>query len=231
MDHSPIYILCIETATDVCSVALTDRGEVVLSQCLESGYNHSSGLLPLAQELLKEAEVPLSSISAIAVSDGPGSYTGLRVGSSMAKSLCYTLGIPMIAVSTLRALAQGSDAQSGAIIMPTIDARRMEVYTALYDQDLNEISAPTNLIYTDESLSLLADQHDSILICGNGAAKLAESDLALPSNLNISPSECDAADMAAIAYADFCAERFVDVAYHTPFYYKSPNVSSPKSVF
>lgn len=229
MNKQHTHILCLETATDVCSIAITQNEKILAERRLSGSFKHSSGMIPLIQALCAELELPISHLDAIAVSNGPGSYTGLRVGLSTAKALCYGLDIPLIAISTLRALAAGM--KSTTLLMPTIDARRMEVYTAIYDDQLNVISHPQNLIYTEDTLLRLVEDHGDITICGNGASKLLESDIELPQQLWIKPNECSASYLCVLAYERFCAEEFVDIAYHVPFYYKSPNVSLPRSVF
>ena len=126
------YILNIETATKNCSVALANEGKTILcKEIAEEGYSHAERLHVFIEEIIKEAGISLNDLSAIAVSQGPGSYTGLRIGVSAAKGLCFALGIPLIAVDTLQVLASQVNIDDG-LIVPMIDARRMEVYSAIF---------------------------------------------------------------------------------------------------
>ena len=141
-------ILCLDTATDICSVALTRAGEVVTCRENSDGNSHARILLPFVEEVLKEAAVKPQELAAVAVSMGPGSYTGLRIGTSSAKGLCYALEIPLIAVPTLQIIAAGASknlpGNQDVTFCPMLDARRMEVFTALYDsnlQPLNDVAA------------------------------------------------------------------------------------------
>lgn len=227
-------ILCIETSTEVCSVALIKHDHSVAETQLPEGNKHSAGLAQLIKELLSEQKIKIKELNAVAISDGPGSYTGLRVGCSTAKGICFAYDLPLIAIPTLQALANGlvrsnkaSVASDQLTIMPTIDARRMEVYTALYDKDLNELAPAHHLIYTQESIDQLVSDHEHIIICGNGGHKLLASDIN-HSAININASSCNARDMASLALAKYDSGDFVNVAYHSPFYYKSPNITMPK---
>jgi tRNA threonylcarbamoyladenosine biosynthesis protein TsaB len=232
------YILCIDTATDICSVAVGYDHNCQVSINLPQGNKHSSGLTPLIQEVLAKATIELKDLSAIAISDGPGSYTGLRVGCSAAKALCYALDIPMIAISTLKALAWGTKKSIGpqlisddTILMPTIDARRMEVYTSCYDLHLNQIGEIHNYIYDQESIDLLARKYAKIILSGDGAAKIHSLDLIVPDHILVYPTQCNAAHMCHLAYARYEEKSFADVAYHAPFYYKLPNITQSKKNF
>ena len=141
-------ILCLDTATDICSVALTRAAQVVAYRENGDGNSHARILLPFVEEVLKEAAVKPQELAAVAVSMGPGSYTGLRIGTSTAKGLCYALEIPLIAIPTLQIIAAGASknlpATHDVTFCPMLDARRMEVFTALYDrnlQPLNDVAA------------------------------------------------------------------------------------------
>ena len=128
-----MYILNIETATKNCSVSLAKNGETILcKEIAEQGYSHAEKLHVFIEDVLKQAEINVKDLCAVAVSKGPGSYTGLRIGVSTAKGLCYALGIPLISVDTLQVLAQQVVVEKG-LIVPMIDARRMEVYSAVFD--------------------------------------------------------------------------------------------------
>ena len=128
------YILNIETATKNCSVALAKEGKTIFcKEIAEEGYSHAERLHVFIEEIIKEAGISLNDLSAVAVSQGPGSYTGLRIGVSAAKGLCFALDIPLISIHTLKAMATAISIEEGVKI-PLLDARRMEVYTAFYDQ-------------------------------------------------------------------------------------------------
>jgi tRNA threonylcarbamoyladenosine biosynthesis protein TsaB len=152
------YILNIETATKNCSVSLAENGQtVVCKELSEQGYSHAEKLHLFIQDVLQEAGIALSLLSAIAVSQGPGSYTGLRIGVSAAKGLSYSLQIPLIAVDTLAALAQ-QVSQNDGFIVPMIDARRMEVYSAIFDSNKQKIREVQAEIITAESFESISEK-------------------------------------------------------------------------
>lgn len=221
-------ILCIETATEVCSVALSKNGIPIQVETIEEGQRHSAQLVPLIDACLSKAGVKRTALDAVAISNGPGSYTGLRVGASTAKAIAYALEIPMIAVSTLEILAYPHKADD-KVIISTIDARRMEAYRGIYFKG-KEVSEPSNIIWSEESIKVLVDAHGTILICGNGIEK-AKTTINVTSEVVIAPSKCNASQMCQLAYTYYSQGKIVDSAYHTPFYYKSPNITTPKSKF
>ncbi|MFT6807583.1 MAG: tRNA threonylcarbamoyladenosine biosynthesis protein TsaB [Saprospiraceae bacterium] len=221
-------ILCIETATEVCSVALSNNGEVMHVETLEEGQKHSSLLVPLIDQCLLMASVQRSSLDAVAISNGPGSYTGLRVGASSVKAICYALDIPMIAIPTLESLAYPYKEQD-RVVVSTIDARRMEAYMGTYHRG-EEVSGSSNIIWTEDSIQALIVTHGPIIICGNGIEK-AESTIKIPADVVIAPNKCDATLLCQLADHYFERGLVVDSAYHTPFYYKSPNITAPKAKF
>jgi len=187
---------------------------------------HSSALTSLIEEVLTTANVHPSALSAVAVSNGPGSYTGLRVGASTAKAVCFGLDIPLIAISTLESLARSIDDD---YIMSTIDARRMEVYSAIYDHNYAVIEDITNVIWTEEVASKLSEKYTSLTICGTGIEKaraLFES-----TSIKIAPSTCDATRLIDKSLLKYHTKDFEDIAYHVPFYFKSPNITTPKKLF
>ncbi len=210
-------ILNIETATKNCSVSLADEGEVVaLKEYAGEGYLHAEKLHVFIADVLNEAKKGYADLDAVAVSMGPGSYTGLRIGVSAAKGLCYSLNIPLIAVDTLELLARQITVQEGVII-PLIDARRMEVYMAAYDPAYNIIRPVVAEIITDASF----DEYQSpIHLVGDGAAKCKE--IVNASNVTyyddiIYPS---AAQMGPVSYDKYKKSDTVDVAYFEPYYLK-----------
>lgn len=221
-------ILCIETATEVCSVALSSNGTTIQVETIEEGQRHSAQLVPLIDDCLLNAGVQRNSLDAIAISNGPGSYTGLRVGASTAKAIAYALDIPMIAISTLELLAHPYKDQD-KVVISTIDARRMEAYRGIYSHG-KEVVGPSTIIWSEEAIRDLVDTHGPILICGNGIEK-ARATINIPIEVVIAPSKCNASQMCQLAHTNYQEGMIVDSAYHTPFYYKSPNITTPKAKF
>jgi tRNA threonylcarbamoyladenosine biosynthesis protein TsaB len=165
-------VLSIETSTSVCSVALHENGRLISVMEIHREYSHASKLGSLVQEVVNLAGIKLDKIGVVAVSSGPGSYTGLRIGTSLAKGLCYALDVPLVAVSTMRVLATKLAQTNAAdvFLCPMIDARRMEVYCQLFDAGLNEIEPVKSLVIDEKSF----DEYLNIkpvLFFGNGAMK------------------------------------------------------------
>ena len=211
------YILAIETATKNCSVALAKDGVTILcKEIAEEGYSHAERLHVFIEQLLAELELSYKDLSAIAVSQGPGSYTGLRIGVSAAKGLCYALDIPLIAIDTLASLASQVNVEEGFIV-PMIDARRMEVYSAIFNAKHEKVRAIRAEILTSESFS---ETNSTIYFIGDCAEK---SKTVLNQNNHvyldtiIYPS---AKDMSAMGYEKYKKSDFVDVAYFEPYYLK-----------
>lgn len=216
-------ILAIETSGKYCSVALIHEGLAEFSREDEVEMNHARAIGPFVDECVKEARRREWKIDAIAVSMGPGSYTGLRIGLSMAKGLCFSLGVPLIGVSTLKLIAvkamfRNIDWQGDEILVPMIDARRMEVYTAAYDFRLNALMAPQPLILTDDSYSELPTDQ-SIFFMGDGAEK-SKDVLKGEGRHWIDGVNPKASDMTALAEKAFREGDFLDVAYSVPEYLK-----------
>src|ERR1700739_3288247 len=136
-----VHILCIETATTMCSVCITQNDKVIACKELNGGYTHAENLHVFIQDVPKEVNLTVKQISAVAVSKGPGSYTGLRIGVSSAKGLCYALQIPLISIDTLQSMAYAvaQSRQDDILYAPMLDARRMEVYCAVYDKNAENI--------------------------------------------------------------------------------------------
>ncbi|PJJ48836.1 tRNA (adenosine(37)-N6)-threonylcarbamoyltransferase complex dimerization subunit type 1 TsaB [Hymenobacter chitinivorans] len=223
-------ILSLETSSPVCSIALHRDGQLVGQSELRLEKSHSSHLSLLIQQLLDNTNTTLQDLAAVAVSDGPGSYTGLRIGGAAAKGLCYALDIPLIAVGTLPALAQqvaDYTAQAEDVLFcPMLDARRMEVYSALYAHDGREVLAPAPLILDSETLvEQLA--HHRLLFFGNGAAKFAP--LVNSTNAGfLAGIEPSAIAVGTLAYQAYQRQDFRDVAYYEPFYLKEVHTTTPK---
>jgi tRNA threonylcarbamoyladenosine biosynthesis protein TsaB len=213
------YLLHIETATKVCSVALSNDGQLVHAEEInEDGYSHGEQLTCLIEKCMQHAGLTFQELAAISVSSGPGSYTGLRIGVSTAKGLCYALKIPLIAVDSLISLAVvGSKKHPNKILCPMIDARRMEVYSGIYSPDFNVIKQISPDVIDEHSYAEFGQ-----LICfGDGASKLSEvwkTRQEITIDTSIFPS---AAGQVTIAFQHFQNNKFEDVAYFEPFYLKA----------
>lgn len=210
-------ILNLETATKNCSVALAKDGKtIVCKEIAAQNFSHAEKLHVFIEEILSENNIQFSDLNAIAVSQGPGSYTGLRIGVSSAKGLCYALNIPLIALDTLQLLAKQITIENG-IILPMIDARRMEVFSAFYDK--NHIQIRTTQAEIIDELSY-QEISEIIHLVGDGIEKfkntltdekfIFHSDAVFPS----------AKEMSELSYDKFKIKDFVDVAYFEPFYLK-----------
>ena len=217
----PNLILSIETSGAACSAALSEGGSVVGSVTLDDSNRQSSMLVPAIESLFGKCSRKMSECDAVAVSSGPGSYTGLRVGVSTAKGICYGLGKPLIAVPTLEILlseARSMEECAGAdYFVPMLDARRMEVYQAVYDscgRCIEEVSA--KILDAESYADLLAG--GKVVFIGTGAKKYGDA-FPHPAGIYL-PSVPKAACMASAAQAAFDAGRFEDVAYFEPFYLK-----------
>jgi len=212
-------ILHIETSTKNCSVSIANCGELISLKEINTGeYSHAEMLHPLINEALLESKLTIKDIEAIAVGKGPGSYTGLRIGVSAAKGLCFANDIPLISINSLEILAQSITIDSGLII-PMIDARRLEVYAAIYDKNLNAVRE-TKAEIIDSHSFLDELQNQKVYFLGDGAKKCKE--IILHENAvfieNVFPS---AKKMATISYHKFKNESTEDVAYFEPFYLKN----------
>ena len=210
-------ILNIETAVQGSSVCLAHGGEAVQLLANPEQKDSASWIHTAIRSLLLETGTQLHALKAIAVSAGPGSYTGLRVGMATAKGLCYTLRLPLITCSTLEVMALAAGQMDTDLLCPMIDARRMEVFTALYDKDLNIISSPANMILDPQSFSAELDRH-TIGFFGNGSLKF--STLTAHRNAKFAAVEATAAHMASLSYRKYSVEEFASLAYTEPFYGK-----------
>ena len=217
-----MQILCIETATRACSVALGRNGIVAaLKESIDEKHSHSENLTLYIEEVCRQAGIQLKNIDAVAVSKGPGSFTGLRIGVSAAKGLCYALNKPLIAVNTLQAMAAGQTSLSidqTTLLCPLLDARRMEAYCAVYDMKLTEVKTTSAEIITSGSFADLLSKN-KVLFFGDGAEKCKSIILHPNAEFldNIFPS---AANMIALAEKRFGEKQFEDTAYFEPFYLK-----------
>ena len=212
-----IYILNIETATKNCSVSLSKNGETILcKEIAEQGYSHAEKLHVFIEDILKETEISVQDLKAIAVSKGPGSYTGLRIGVSTAKGLCYALNIPLISVDTLQVLAKQVVVENG-LIVPMIDARRMEVYSAVFDANHTKIMEVQAEILTENSY---AEITEPIYFIGDCQEKCKT--VLIKDNFHFLPEIVfpSANEMSALSFEKFTQNQFEDGAYFEPFYLK-----------
>ena len=220
-------ILSIETGTDICSVALANDGELMALRESDEGRDHAKKVALFVDELLRETGVQPSDLDAIAVGKGPGSYTGLRIGVSFAKGMCYALDIPLIAIGSLDALTEVAreDYDAGILdieeeewdkakLCPLVDARRMEVYAEVFDNEGKALTDVVAEVVTEDSFKEW--RKDKFVIFGNGAKKCTEllSDAIF---VDITPS---ARGIVRLAEESFKAQKFEDLAYFEPFYLK-----------
>ncbi|TYB72207.1 tRNA (adenosine(37)-N6)-threonylcarbamoyltransferase complex dimerization subunit type 1 TsaB [Bizionia gelidisalsuginis] len=219
-------ILNIETTTTNCSVSLSKEGEtLLLKEDYDNNYSHAERLHTFIANILKEAKVEREDLDAIAVSKGPGSYTGLRIGVSAAKGLCYALEIPLIAVSTLEALAHQVNAESG-VIVPMLDARRMEVYSAVFSSDYEMVRAiEAQILDTDAFATYL--NNGKVYFVGNGVEK-TKTLIPHENAVFIEHKLPSASTMGALAFAKYKKSDTEDVAYFEPYYLKDFVALKPK---
>lgn len=210
-------LLNIETATKNCSIALAKDGKTIaIREIATQNFSHAEKLHVFVEELFLETQLKLQDLDAIAVSQGPGSYTGLRIGVSAAKGLCYALSVPLIAVDTLELLARKITITEG-IIVPMIDARRMEVFCAFFDSNYNKIRETKAEIIDDNSYQ---DISETLHLVGDGAMKF--KDVLTDAKFQYYPEIefPSSAEMAQVSFQKFQNQQFEDVAYFEPFYLK-----------
>ncbi len=218
------FILHIDTTTKLCSVAVAKDGVLIsLKEEYDEQYSHAEKLNLFIEEALLEANITLKDLSAVAVSKGPGSYTGLRIGVSSAKGLCYGLNIPLISTETLLNLAFAccgkikQQIQGGDILIPMLDARRMEVYSQIFDTQLNVVRKIEAEIIDENSFSEFTQQQ--VFLFGDGASKCAET-LNRDNIQIVADIHPSAHYMIGFAFEKFTRKQFEDVAYFEPFYLK-----------
>lgn len=223
-------ILNIETATGVCSVALAVDGKVISIRESHTRNSHAERITLFCEEVISESGLLFQDLDAVAVSMGPGSYTGLRIGVSTAKGYCFALDKPLIAIPTLQSMAAGMMKKvndSNQLFCPMIDARRMEVYAAIFDRALNEVR-PTAAVIIDEDSFSNELQNEEVYFAGDGAEKC---------NVILSHQEhayflddfhTSSAHMALLSESKFNLQQFEDVAYFEPFYLKDFIAGTPR---
>jgi tRNA threonylcarbamoyladenosine biosynthesis protein TsaB len=228
-------ILNIETSTNVCSTALTAEGQILSHFEDYSGQNHAALLSDYIKGCMDHLEDHELQLQAVAVSLGPGSYTGLRIGLSEAKGLAYALNIPLIGIDTLRLLTSRVmfsvlDIDPETIFVPMIDARRMEVYTAAYDFAFTELMKPAPLILDENSYADLLATGRPVLFFGNGSDK-AKDVIKAPNATFVPEVVPVAVDMIALAELKHSRREFLDLAYSVPTYLKDFQATKPKKLF
>lgn len=224
------YILNIETTTTVCSVSLSKNEELLFSKELNEGFTHAENLHIFIEQGLKESGISAKQLSAVAVSKGPGSYTGLRIGVSAAKGLAYALNIPLISIDTLQIMVQAAFLQKKemAAYCPMIDARRMEVYTAVYDAGLNQIKETEALIVNAESIEKLGI-YPKIYYFGDGMPKCRPLLSQMQNTGFIEGIYPSAIHMVSLVHSKYMNKQFENLAYFEPFYLKDFMVLKKKT--
>ena len=223
MKDQAVYILCIEVANSVTSVAISENGNCIHVKEIAEENKAADKLHLLINDLLADSNLLFSQLHAVAISSGPGSYTGLRIGASAAKGFCFALDIPMIAIPTFEAMVYGVQKRYNLTTadqyVPMIDARRMEVFTSFYKRDLSLVKSFSSLIL-DEKTGILFDKDQHYLLFGNGAKKtksILEEDESISFFDDYVPA---AVDLCLLAYSRFGEKNFVDIAYFEPQYAK-----------
>ncbi|MFI1771862.1 tRNA (adenosine(37)-N6)-threonylcarbamoyltransferase complex dimerization subunit type 1 TsaB [Thalassobellus citreus] len=219
-------ILSIETATTNCSVSLSKDGEtIVLKEDYDKGYSHAERLHVYIDDILKDAKVDAKDLDAIAISKGPGSYTGLRIGVSSAKGLCFALEKPLISVSTLEALAHQVTCNDG-VIVAMLDARRMEVYSAIFDANYNQVRDTEAQILDETSFTDYLEK-GKVYFIGNGVEK-TKGLINHQNAIFIEDKLPSANEMGLLAYNKYKKSDTEDVAYFEPYYLKDFVALKPK---
>lgn len=228
------HILHLETSTQNCSVCLSRDGKPWIVQQLQDPSGHAANLTLFIQKVLQLADLKLEDIDAVAVSQGPGSYTGLRIGISTAKGLCYTLNKPMIAVDTLQALAMATpkEKHKKTAYVGMLDARRMDAYVGIYEADGTIVQAPYFCTLTPTSFDhlLTSEGYERVFLAGDATSKYTDSvtnDAIIISTVGLP----NASYLCALAYAQYQKKMFVDTAYFEPFYLKKPHITKAKPRF
>lgn len=209
-------ILNIDTAVQTASVCLSENEKIIGLKVNPSQKDHAAWLHVAIKKLLQEKDIDLHQLTAVAISAGPGSYTGLRVGMAAAKGLCYALQIPLISINTLQMMAVAAESATH-FICPMIDARRMEVFTALFDENLNELMPATNSIVTENFFSNILEKQ-IIVFCGNGSSKFQA--ITNHPNAVFKQVNATAQHMTGLSYKKLISTSFSNLAYSVPAYSK-----------
>ncbi len=223
-------ILNIETATKNCSVSISKENEIIALRELNEGrFSHAEKLHSFILETVREAGVAMQDLNAIAISKGPGSYTGLRIGVSAAKGLCYALDKPLISVSTLESMAHAVSLKKGELVVPMLDARRMEVYSAVFDAHYKQVRSIQAEIIDDNSFSEELSK-GLVYFAGDGAEK-CQVHIEHENAIFVKDIYPSAREMAHLSNDKYQAGDFEDVAYFEPFYLKDFVAGTPKKYF
>ena len=221
-------LLHIETSAEFCSVCLSEGTTILASREGTERFTHAAQITVFVEACINEAGRTLPELSAVSVSMGPGSYTGLRIGLSAAKGICYALDKPLIAISTLEALASAACElrKENALYIPLIDARRMEVYTTVFDAENNKLTDTEALILDENTFAEQLKNNQKVIFCGNAVEKAQT--VITASNADFQLLISISAHLIGPALRKWHAKEFADVAYSAPFYFKSPNITTPK---
>ena len=224
-------ILSIDTSTEICSVAIHNSGELLAQRTHAIQRSHASVITLLIEEVVKESDTALQDLKAVAISKGPGSYTGLRVGVSTAKGLCYGLKKPLIAIPTLQAMAleirESQELLPDSLLCPMIDARRMEVFCEIFNMQLETVQKTAAVILGEDSFGELLQQHP-IYFFGNGSDKFKDVPTQTGQAYFIEDISPAAHRIGQLAWQAFQKKQFEDVAYFEPFYLKDFVGTVPK---
>lgn len=223
-------LLSIETATTTCSVSVHQDNQLLVNQSVYINHSHSSRLAPIINSAIAQAGHQLKDLEGIGLSMGPGSYTGLRIGTSTAKGLCYALDIPLVAINTLEAMALQviKFFPEEYLFCPMIDARRMEVYSTIVNSDLDIVQETTPTIIDQQTFVEVLDG-TPLVFFGNGADKCK----GVIKNSNayfVDGIEPNASTVGELAYGKFVKKEFEDLAYFEPFYLKEFMATKPKQI-
>lgn len=222
-------ILCIETATTLCSIGIANAGKLVALKEVNEGYSHAERIEGLIDDALTQAGMTLSDLDAIAVGKGPGSYTGLRIGVSLAKGLCLGLNIPLIAVNTLATMARHPKVMSfSGVRIPMLDARRMEVYTAGFNSAHEEVFPTQAIVVDGNSFDFLPDT--PVVFMGPGMDKCKEALSHISRAVFLDDIWPSAEGMVGMATEKAQEKAWEDVAYFEPFYLKDFVAGKPKKL-
>ena len=217
----PPILLFFETATEICSVSLSKGDEIVASVCSHKGNSHTENLFPFIEQVLAKGKCKISEIEGVVLSVGPGSYTGLRIGASAAKGICYALNIPLIGISTLQSIVFGAMSQQkkeqNVLYCPMIDARRMEVFTALFDKNGEAVTEVESKIMDEYAFASELENH-VIYFCGNGMLKCRP--ILQHPNARFTDAPLNSLNMLLPALVKYKNRQFEDIAYFEPFYLK-----------
>lgn len=224
-------LLHIESSTEVCSTCLSKDGEIIEVIETQEPFQHGSQLTVFIDQLLKNNAISIESLDGVVVSSGPGSYTGLRIGVSVAKGICYGLDIPLIPVDTLQSLANATIALNNdpdAVYFPMIDARRMEVYTQCFSNTMKELQPLSAKVIDEHTFDELIDQGHKIVLSGNGSPKLRNL---FPQNSVVFMNViCSARHLVPLGDRFYHKGLRADLPLFSPIYVKPPNITKPKQV-